>query len=204
MSIKLLAVLCWIIAFAESLGIFVSKVLSINNNFVFNFSFPVSVILFNFIIYFIIKQTDGIGIKWLFISSLLFLVFSVVNLLIIQGLYNQNYYTMLVGYLLNIFWCLLAILCMIKKTSYDLRLNNPAIWVVLGIIVPAISSLLYRSLIMIEYSGKIMLFKMIIIGMAVFRYSCFIITFIISTSFKNKFFLQSGHKLKKGKFYADK
>jgi hypothetical protein len=158
------------------------QVLHKSNHVLYIFSYPIGFLFYAWL-YFNIYKTASHR-RLLVFTSILFILFYLLNLFFIQKLEIFNSYSVIVGSLILVVYTCLYFLGGIQQPKMEKNMADPLFWVSTGILISCLIGFFYWSffVLKIDRSGKLM--KLLVKNAVLVRYLCFSIGFICQKKYQ--------------------
>lgn len=172
--LKWLMPFLFFIVLVELTGAYFAQILNRSNHAIYNISSPVSILFYVYLFSIHLKQYR----KFTFSCAVFFLVFTIINLVLIQKIGKYNSYSQIVGSFIIIIFSCLYLYTLMNMEAHQNILKIPMFWITTGLLFSCLFSFFYWSFfeLKIDFHGK--LFRLLVKNAVIVRYSCFIIALI--------------------------
>jgi hypothetical protein len=174
---KRLAVFLGFIVLVELSGLLIVQKLGRSNHFLFNLSVPISIIFYSCLFRSLFLSTKNRRIVT--VGLIVFVSFSILNMIFLQGVYFFNSYTIMLGSVWIVFLsCLLLLQLSDLIELGGSILKMPQFWLAGGLLFSFSGSLLYWVIFNIQDDSYDLYFNWMIKSQIYIRYLCFAICFL--------------------------
>lgn len=159
---------------AELCGAYMGQVLHKSNHVIYNITSPISTIFYCLLFYQYLRAKKIVPP-----ILIIFIAFTIINLLFLQGMGRFNTYTLILGSLILVILSCLYLYEMLYNEEYLVPVKQPMFWITVGLLFSCLISLLYWGSYELQIDVRGQLYRLIVKNAVILRYISFIIAFYV-------------------------